>query len=41
MNEKLAPGPPAFAVAHNRPPWLSTIERLTDSPTPIPLAFVV
>src|ERR1700722_1654545 len=31
----------AFAVAHSRPPCASTIERLMDSPSPIPSLFVV
>ena len=30
-----------FAVAQSRPLWLSTIERLIDSPMPSPPGFVV
>jgi S-(hydroxymethyl)glutathione dehydrogenase/alcohol dehydrogenase len=32
---------PALALAHNRPPCASTIERQIDSPSPKPLGFVV
>jgi hypothetical protein len=39
-NENEAPGP-SFADAQIRPRWLSMIERLTDSPIPIPPSFVV
>jgi hypothetical protein len=38
--ENVAPGP-SFAIAHKRPPWLSTIDRLTDRPIPMPFDFVV
>ena len=31
----------AFGVAHNRPPWASTIERLIASPIPMPSCLVV
>jgi hypothetical protein len=31
----------AFAVAHRRPPWRSTIERLIDRPIPRPPGLVV
>src|ERR1700675_3965884 len=30
-----------FAVAHNRPPWASMIERQTEGPIPMPLDLVV
>src|SRR5262249_37040772 len=30
-----------FCCAQIRPPWASTIDRLTASPTPLPAAFVV
>jgi len=39
-NEKVDPGP-SFSDAHMRPWWLSTMERLTESPIPIPSFFVV
>jgi PAS domain S-box-containing protein len=39
-NAKVAPGP-SLAAAHSRPPWASMIERLTESPIPIPSGFVV
>jgi hypothetical protein len=39
-NEKVAPGP-SFCDAHNRPRWRSMIERLTESPIPMPWGFVV
>jgi PAS domain S-box-containing protein len=39
-NAKVAPGP-SFATAHSRPPWASMIERLTESPIPIPSGLVV
>ena len=35
LDEKIAP-PPAYSSAHNRPPCISTMERLIDSPMPIP-----
>jgi len=41
QNEKVAPGPPSFASAHSRPWCLSMMERLTESPMPIPSVFVV
>src|SRR6267378_7061787 len=31
----------AFCVATSRPPWASTIERLIESPMPMPLGLVV
>ncbi len=34
------PGP-SFGVAHSRPRWASIIERLTESPMPMPSGFVV
>ena len=39
-NENVAPGP-SFGMAQRRPLWLSMIERLMDSPTPIPWVLVV
>ena len=33
--------PSALLAAHSLPPWLSMIERLTDSPMPMPSPFVV
>jgi hypothetical protein len=35
----VTPGP-SFAVAHSRPWWRSMMERLTESPIPIPPVFV-
>src|SRR6266436_8005809 len=32
---------PLFAVAHKRPPWDSTMERLMDNPMPLPWGLVV
>lgn len=40
VNWNVAPGP-SFGIAHNRPPWFSTIERLIAKPIPIPWALVV
>src|SRR6267142_4813089 len=40
VNRNVAPGP-SFDSAHRRPPWLLTIERLIDSPMPIPFGLVV
>src|SRR5579863_1473263 len=37
---KVAPGP-LLAVAHTRPPYDSTIERVIVSPIPVPCGFVV
>ena len=37
---KVAPWP-GFEVAHSRPPWLSPIDRLIESPIPSPPGFVV
>src|SRR5882724_10818329 len=31
----------SFGIARNRPPWAATIERLMDSPIPIPSGLVV
>ena len=31
----------SLGVAHSRPPWLCRMERLIESPMPIPPAFVV
>jgi hypothetical protein len=39
-NANAAPGP-LFGSTHSRPRWRSTIERLTDSPIPMPALFVV
>ena len=39
-NRKTAPWG-AFGLAHSRPPWASTIDRLIDKPMPMPSAFVV
>ncbi len=39
-NEKVAPGP-SFGSAQRRPSCLSTIERLTNNPMPMPPLFVV
>jgi hypothetical protein len=40
VNWNVAPDP-AFEVAHRRPPRASLIERLIDSPMPIPSVLVV
>ena len=40
VNRNVAPGP-ALAVAHNRPPWDSTIERVIARPMPVPCGLVV
>ena len=40
MKRKVAP-PEALVSAHIRPPWASMIERLMESPTPMPVSFVV
>jgi hypothetical protein len=39
-NEKVAPGP-SFGSAHSRPWCLSMMERLMESPIPMPSLFVV
>src|SRR5262249_19646478 len=39
-NANVAPGP-SFNAAQMRPPWLSTMARLTNNPMPIPPALVV
>src|SRR5256885_8710162 len=39
-NWKVAPGP-ALREAHKRPRWASTIDRLIESPMPIPAGLVV
>ena len=38
--ENVAPGP-SFDMAQRRPRWLSMMERLTDSPIPMPSLLVV
>src|SRR6185295_11966502 len=40
-NENVAPGVPSFGLAQRRPLCLSMIERLTNSPIPMPPLFVV
>ena len=40
VKENVAP-PSTFASAHSRPPCDSMIERLIDSPMPVPCGFVV
>ena len=40
VRQKLAPRG-VWSAAHKRPPCDSTMERLMDSPIPIPFAFVV
>jgi len=40
VNRNVAPGP-VFAIAHNRPPCDSTIERVMARPIPVPCGFVV
>jgi hypothetical protein len=37
---KVAPGP-ELDVAHKRPPWDSIIDRLIESPIPVPSALVL
>jgi hypothetical protein len=39
-NAKVAPGP-SFSAAQIRPWCLAMIERLTESPIPMPVLFVV
>src|SRR5690242_14120857 len=39
-NANVAPCP-SLGTAQRRPPWLSTIDLLTDRPMPIPWGFVV
>ncbi len=39
-NENVAPGP-SLGTAQRRPPWLSTMDRLTDRPMIIPFGLLV
>jgi hypothetical protein len=41
VNQKRAPEPLGLLPAWRLPPWASTMERLIESPIPIPFAFVV